>query len=222
VTPGPLFLEGPAATLAAGPGHRPGPPRATLLCDRDGTIIANRAGYVLDVSHTVPLAGATTALRRAARAGFLIVIVSNQSPVGRGLLTQAQAIDVHRALLRRLALAGVPVAGSYLCPHRPDDGCPCRKPRPGMIEAALGGFLSDRHRSVMLGDAVEDMQAARAAGLEGVLVRTGRGGAHARVLTARPELRDIPVVADLGAAVDRACALSTPPGAGSARSACRP
>jgi D-glycero-D-manno-heptose 1,7-bisphosphate phosphatase len=205
VTLGPIFLEGPAGNPARGSGSWSGPPRATLFCDRDGTIIENRADYVREVRHTVPLPEATQALRKAARAGFLIVIVSNQSPIGRGLLTEAQVIGVHRALLHRLAEAGIEIAGSYLCPHRPEDSCPCRKPRPGMIQAALGGFRSDRRRSVLLGDAVEDMQAARAAGLEGVLVRTGRGAAHAQLLAAHPELRDIPVVADLRAAVDLVC-----------------
>lgn len=176
-----------------------------LLCDRDGTIIQNRADYVRAAEHTTPFSQAVRALRKAARAGFLIVIVSNQSAVGRGLLAEAQVIDVHRALLRRLAAAGVAIAGSYLCPHQPGDNCRCRKPRPGMVEAALDGFCGDRHRCVMLGDAVEDIQAARAAGLEGVLVRTGRGDVHARLISSHPGLRNTPVVADLAAAVDLVC-----------------
>jgi D-glycero-D-manno-heptose 1,7-bisphosphate phosphatase len=206
VTLRPVFLDGLAGWPAPGPGNWSGPRRATLLCDRDGTIIQNRADYIRDERDTAPLPKVTSALRKADRAGFLIVIVSNQSLIGRGLLTEAQAIDVHRALLRKLAEAGIAIAGSYLCPHRPSDRCPCRKPRPGMIEAALGRFRGDRRHSVMLGDAVEDMQAAREAGLDGVLVRTGRGGAHARLMAARPGLRGIPVVPDLSAAVDLVCA----------------
>jgi D-glycero-D-manno-heptose 1,7-bisphosphate phosphatase len=201
----PIFLAGPSGIVAPIPGAPVDASRPTLFCDRDGTIIGNRDDYVREAAHTVPLPGATDALRRAADAGFGIVIVSNQSPIGRGLLERDLVIEVHRTLLARLERAGVPVQGTFLCPHHPDQGCPCRKPRAGMLRAALDGLPVDHRRSTMIGDAIEDIKAARAVGLTGLLVGTGRGAAHADLVEADARLRATPVVANLGTAVDLAC-----------------
>lgn len=182
-----------------------GPRRPALLCDRDGTIIENRDDYVRKPSHIAVLPGAIEALCRVTVHGFIVILVSNQSPIGRGLLTEEQVISVHRVVLAKLAAGGVSVAGTYLCPHAPDHHCGCRKPQAGMIREAVTDFRLDLSRTVMIGDAVEDMLAARTGGVRGLMVRTGRGSRHAGQLAARPELIGTPVVADLGAAVDLVC-----------------
>jgi histidinol-phosphate phosphatase family protein len=156
----PIFLSGPAGLLAERPEQPGGDPPPVLFCDRDGTIIANRDDYVREAVHVEPLPGAVDALRRAVAAGFAIIVVSNQSPIGRGILSAKRVVEVHRVLLARLAEAGVTVSGSYLCPHAPEQGCPCRKPRPGMIDEALRGSGFDPARSSMVGDAIEDILAA--------------------------------------------------------------
>jgi len=163
VLPGPV-LPGPAS------GTRPG-----LLCDRDGTIIEDRPRYVRELQDIVLLPGAIGALRQAARRGFTIVLVSNQSVVGRGILALSDVVRLHEMFVARLSSAGVPVAGSYLCPHAPQAGCGCRKPGPGMVLAAQTRFALDPGRSFLIGDALRDVAAARHAGVRGILVRTGHG-----------------------------------------------
>jgi D-glycero-D-manno-heptose 1,7-bisphosphate phosphatase len=204
----PLYLDGPAGLPApVSPRHqRPGDrrPRSTvaLLCDRDGTIIENRDDYVLDPSHVRFLPGAVDALRRATEHGFTVVLISNQSPVGRGLLTTVDAIRIHRSVLSGLSAAGATIAGTYLCPHAPSHRCPCRKPAPGMLLAAIKRFGLLPARTVMIGDAPEDMAAARSAGVAGVRVRTGRGRVHPARHAVGTRPSGAPPVADLGAAVD--------------------
>lgn len=198
----PIFLDGPSGVLSERPTRLRGTPPPVLLCDRDGTIIANRDDYVREAAHVVPLPGAFAALRRAVSAGFAVVIVSNQSLVGRGKLSLDQVIQVHRVLLTLLSDAGVSITGTYLCPHAPEQGCPCRKPRAGMLESALDGYGFDPRRSAMIGDAIEDMLAARDAGVPGLLVRTGRGARHAELVGVHVGLSAFPIVTDLGAAVE--------------------
>lgn len=204
----PIVIPGTATT-----GASPGPAHRLLFCDRDGVIIANRSTYVLDRAEVEPLHGAAAALRRANGLGFDIVIVSNQSAVGRGLLDLRAAVDIHRHVVDDLADQGVRIRASYLCPHAPWQGCACRKPAPGMATAALedAGHTAPS-RCAFVGDAVEDMRAARAAGIPGFLVRTGRGRSHEAAVLADADLRPTTVVADLAAAVASLGAQAGPDG----------
>ncbi|WP_051970478.1 D-glycero-alpha-D-manno-heptose-1,7-bisphosphate 7-phosphatase [Kitasatospora azatica] len=190
----PLFLPGSPA-----PAEQR---RGLLLCDRDGTVIENRSDYVLSPADIVLLPGAVAALRAAAGHGLALVFVSNQSPVGRGLLTEADCLRIQRTLVDRLEAEGVPVAGSYLCPHAPESGCGCRKPAPGMLRLAQRRFGAAPEQCALIGDSVEDMDAAAGAGARPVLVRTGRGAEHEPRVRARADLGHVAVVADLGAAVE--------------------
>ncbi|MFF1708288.1 D-glycero-alpha-D-manno-heptose-1,7-bisphosphate 7-phosphatase [Streptomyces sp. NPDC058252] len=200
----------PLVVPSAAPPPSHGEPGPGVLCDRDGTIIENRADYVLRFGHIRLLPGAVNALRNAVRAGFTIGIVSNQSPVGRGLLTEQEALQLHRELLARLSAAQVPVAASYLCPHTPEHGCRCRKPEPGLVRRAVADLRLDPTRTWYVGDAVTDALAARAGGVQGVLVRTGRGAAQALTLGSHG-LTSLPVVDDLAAAVELARCRSAGP-----------
>lgn len=201
----PLFLAGPAGRRADRPLPPSGSRGPALLCDRDGTVIENRDDYVRHPSHIAVLPGAIEALRRAADRGITIVLISNQSSIGRGLLKEEQVLELHRCVLSELSAGGVPVTGTYLCPHAPEQRCGCRKPQAGMIRNALADLRLDAARTVMVGDAVEDMRAARSGGVDGILVHTGRGRRHAAHLARWPELKGTPVVADLSAAVDLIC-----------------
>ncbi|MFJ4622477.1 D-glycero-alpha-D-manno-heptose-1,7-bisphosphate 7-phosphatase [Streptomyces sp. NPDC088812] len=188
-----LFLPGPNPPTTA--------PRGLLLCDRDGTVIENRDSYVLSSSDVRFLPGAAAALGRAAADGLAVLLVSNQSPVGRGLLTEGDCVRLHEQIVSTLVAAGVPVAGSWLCPHTPQAGCGCRKPAPGMARAAQHRFGVPPDRCFFVGDSAEDMGAAVASGCRPFLVRTGRGAAHEPLVRSRPDLRDVQVVDDLAAAV---------------------
>jgi D-glycero-D-manno-heptose 1,7-bisphosphate phosphatase len=199
---GPVFLVAPAGLAPAAAGRHGAAPWS-LLCDRDGTVIENRSDYVRAPAHIRFLPGAVRALARATEAGVPIVLVTNQSPIGRGLLSLGDVVSLNRLVTDALSAQGVRIAGTYLCPHAPADRCSCRKPEPGMVRAAMDRFGLDPSRTALVGDSVDDVLAARRAGVQGVMVRTGRGAQHAVRLAALPEAAGTPVVADLAAAVER-------------------
>jgi D-glycero-D-manno-heptose 1,7-bisphosphate phosphatase len=152
--------------------------RPAIFLDRDGVIIENRPGHVRAWSDVAFLPGALDALADLAASPYAVVVVTNQAAVGRGLLTLDQAQALNAGVVRAIRGAGGRIDAAYLCPHRPEEICACRKPRPGLLLRAareLDLCLSD---SWIVGDALTDLQAARAAGARGVLVRTGRGSAQ--------------------------------------------
>lgn len=174
--------------------------KAAVFLDRDGVINENRPNYVLSPDQLRYLPGALAALRRLAASPFEIFIVTNQSPVGRGLLTLADAEAINAAVVAAVTDAGGRIDAAYLCPAHPDDGAPCRKPQPGMLLRAAREHAVDLSRSFLVGDAASDYEAALAAGARGIHVLTGRGQAQLAVLERRGHA-DVPVVADLDAAV---------------------
>ena len=181
--------------------------------DRDGVIIENRADYIksIDEIHFIP--GVLAALAAAARLNCRLVIVTNQSGIGRGLIALETAGQINDFVVQRLAAAGGRVDGVYVCPHPPDAGCDCRKPAPGLLRQAAAALDIDLAASVMIGDALSDVQAGWQAGARAILVRTGRGQAQAASLSPA-DLAALPVVADLAEALARAEALlfnKTPP-----------
>jgi D-glycero-D-manno-heptose 1,7-bisphosphate phosphatase len=157
--------------------------RPAVFLDRDGTVIAD-AGYPRDPAEVTFLPGAVDALRRLGDAGFALVVVSNQSGIGRGLVTQEQADAVHRRFLALLAEQGIELTGAFYCPHAPDEGCECRKPAPGLICRAAAELSLDLGRSYMVGDKQTDVETGRRAGCEGLLLPENGNGwdAVARVI----------------------------------------
>jgi histidinol-phosphate phosphatase family protein len=149
------------------------PGRPALFLDRDGTLIAD-VGYPRDPAGVRLLPGCPEALRRLARAGFALVIVSNQSGVGRGLFSRAEAEAVHAEVVRRFAGAGVSFDGAYYCYHAPDEGCGCRKPAPGLLLRAAAELDLELTHSFMVGDKAIDVEAGAAAGCRAV--RFGAAG----------------------------------------------
>jgi D-glycero-D-manno-heptose 1,7-bisphosphate phosphatase len=184
--------------------------------DRDGVIIENRADYVksLDEVHFIP--GALAALAGAARLDCRLVIITNQSVIGRGLIDSQTAGRISDFVVQRLVAAGGRVDGVYVCPHQPGDGCDCRKPAPGLLRRAAAELGIDLAASVMIGDALTDVQAGQSAGARAILVRTGRGQDQWAEL-APAGLDSVPVVADLAEALTSAATLiftKTPPEGG--------
>ena len=165
--------------------------RPGLIVDRDGTLIEER-GYVTDAADIVLLPGVEAALERARDAGVTVAMVTNQSAIGRGLLTTADLEALHEEI-RTLGLSAI-----YHCPHLPDAGCDCRKPEPGMVRRAVADLDLDPSRTVIVGDHLTDCLAGRAAGVGALLVRTGHGERHA----AEAEALGFRVVPDVVAAVD--------------------
>jgi D-glycero-D-manno-heptose 1,7-bisphosphate phosphatase len=154
--------------------HRGQALRAAVFLDRDGTLI-REVGYLSDPDAVELLPGVVRALRNLSEAGIPMVVVSNQSGVGRGMFTASQVHAVMARLRRRLREHGVELTSVRFCPHRPDENCACRKPRPGLLELAAEDLhLSLRH-SLTVGDKRIDAEVGRNAGGRGVLLRTGYG-----------------------------------------------
>jgi len=171
-----------------------------LVClDRDGVLNEDRDDYIKSVAEFVMLPGAAEAVARLNRAGYPVVVVTNQSAVGRGYITLDTLEAIHTELRRRLSAAGAELAKIYYCPHRPDEGCDCRKPRPGMLLQAARDFGVDPAEIVFIGDTRGDVEAGHAAGCRTVLVRTGKDG---KVDVSAWPVQPDAVVADLSAAMD--------------------
>jgi D-glycero-D-manno-heptose 1,7-bisphosphate phosphatase len=147
-----------------------------IFFDRDGVIIENKADYIRDWLEVKLIPGALRALSLLANTRYKIVIVTNQSAVGRGIISLETAREVNERLLRLIQDRGGRVDGLYMCPHQPADDCLCRKPRPGLLLQAAQELGLDLKSSWMIGDAWSDVQAGVDAGVpQTVLVRTGRG-----------------------------------------------
>ena len=149
-----------------------------VFCDRDGVINRDSADYIKNWSEFEFLPGSLEALALLKSAGFQVLVVTNQSIIGRGMATPEILADTHARMSEAVRKAGGEILDILHCPHVPEDGCPCRKPRPGMLLAARDRHGIDLSRAVMIGDSVKDMDAASRAGLgQAFLVRTGNGGA---------------------------------------------
>jgi D-glycero-D-manno-heptose 1,7-bisphosphate phosphatase len=147
--------------------------------DKDGTLIED-VPYNVDPSRIELTAGAAEGVQQLAEAGFVLVVVSNQSGIARGLFEEAQLTAVERRLRDILAELGVTLRGFYFCPHHPAGcvnryaiRCSCRKPEPGMIFRAAGELDLDLSRSWLIGDILDDICAGRRAGCRTVLIDNG-------------------------------------------------
>ena len=150
-----------------------------VFLDRDGTLIHD-VDYLSSLDRMALFPWTADALRLLRRAGFLTVVVTNQSAVGRGIVTEDFVRETHDALNRRLARGGARIDAFYFCPHHPEaeiqryrGDCRCRKPGPGMIEDAARDLPIDLSRSWMVGDRWIDVAAGNAAGVRSLLVLSG-------------------------------------------------
>jgi len=143
-----------------------------LFLDRDGTLIRPEP-YLADPDKVVLLPGAAAALRVLKELGFLLILVSNQAGIRRGLIDPDQAARVHQRFTDLLAQEELTLDGVYYCPHAPWDACACRKPAPGMLLRAARELAVDLGRSFLVGDAESDVGAALAAGVTPIRFRPG-------------------------------------------------
>lgn len=147
-----------------------------LFLDRDGVIIENRAHYVRSWEDVQFFPSALTALQLAAALPHRIVIVTNQSAVGRGIISLDEAEELNQQIVHVIESAGGRIDGVFLCPHAPDENCNCRKPKPGLLLQAARELPISLPDSVFIGDALSDLLAGQAAGIKDlILVKTGRG-----------------------------------------------
>ncbi len=150
-----------------------------VFLDRDGTLVRD-TGYPHRAEDYELLAGVPAALRALMEAGFRLAIVTNQSGIGRGLFAEEEFHAFQSLLLADLAAAGVVIEATYWCPHRPDEGCACRKPAPALLERAARELGAELDRSWVIGDSDRDEELARRASCRGA-IRVGT-----------PEVPDLP------------------------------
>jgi D-glycero-D-manno-heptose 1,7-bisphosphate phosphatase len=171
--------------------------RRFVLVDRDGTINVQRAGeYVLAPSDIELLPGAAEGLGVLQNAGLGLIVVSNQAPVARGWIDEAELDRINARLLDLLDAEGVRIDGIYCCPHDTPDGCGCRKPAPGLLVQAASdhGFLLDE--AFVVGDKGSDIEAGRRVGCTTILVLTGEGREAAAEATGADRIAsDLPAAA---------------------------
>lgn len=160
--------------------------RRALFLDRDGTLIVD-TGYPRDPELVEVIPGAIAALA-AMPADVALVMVTNQSGLARGKITVAEADAVQARCEALFATGGVRFAGSYRCPHGPDDGCGCRKPQPGLLRQAAAELGLDLARAAIVGDKPSDVAAGAALGVPGVRLITAAPAAGAAILDDDPAI----------------------------------
>ena len=168
-----------------------------MILDRDGVVNRDSAEFVKNVGEFVPLPGSIEAIAELGRAGYTVAVASNQSGLARGLFDRRALRAMHRKLRRLVAAAGGRVDRIVVCPHGPDDGCRCRKPRPGLLLRLARHYDMTLDGVPVVGDSLRDLEAAVAAGAQPILVRTGNGRKTARSLPAA--LQQVPIFDDLAA-----------------------
>lgn len=147
----------------------------TAFLDRDGTINRDRAGvYITRPAQLKLYARAPAAIRLLTAKGYRVVVLTNQSGVGRGYMTLKASLAISRKLVLDLRRAGARVDAVYFCPHGPDQACRCRKPATGLLEEAAVHFPYDKKTSFVAGDRNSDLKLARNAGLKALPVLTGQ------------------------------------------------
>lgn len=172
--------------------------RGLVILDRDGVINRDSAEFIKSVEEWIPLPGSIRAIAELDRAGFTVTIASNQSGLARGFFDRGALRSMHRKLRRLVAAEGGRIDRIVVCPHGPDDGCDCRKPKPGLLQRLSRFYKTHLDGVPVIGDSLRDLQAAVTAGARPILVRSGNGRKTEAGLPA--ELAATEVYDDLAAA----------------------
>ncbi|WP_330925079.1 D-glycero-beta-D-manno-heptose 1,7-bisphosphate 7-phosphatase [Candidatus Sororendozoicomonas aggregata] len=146
-----------------------------IILDRDGVINEDSDHYIKSADEWVPITGSIEAVAGLHQAGYLIAIATNQSGLARGYFTGAQLDRMHEKMVSLVEQAGGYIALIEYCPHHPDDGCQCRKPKPGMVNSILHSLAVSPADTWLVGDSLRDIQAGMQAGCKTALVKTGKG-----------------------------------------------
>ncbi len=166
-----------------------------VILDRDGTIIVDRH-YLSEPEGVELIPGAGEGLRQLQDLGLKLVVITNQSGIGRGFFDEARLTAIHQRMRDLLEAEGVFLDGIYVCPHRPEEPCSCRKPRPGLLYRAAADIGCAPESCIVIGDKATDIELGRQVGAATILVRTGYGAQTAQDM---PEPADV-IVDDIQAA----------------------
>ncbi|MCW8828598.1 MAG: D-glycero-beta-D-manno-heptose 1,7-bisphosphate 7-phosphatase [Gammaproteobacteria bacterium] len=170
-----------------------------IILDRDGVINQDSDDFIKSVDEFIPLPGSLEAIARLNQAGYRVAVATNQSGIARGYYGISTLNAMHDKLRRLLAVHGGSIEMIAFCPHAPDDGCDCRKPKPGMYRDIARRMEIPLENTIVIGDSLRDLEAARAVAAKPVLVRTGKGQ---KTLDKGVGVDDTPVYDDLLAAVN--------------------
>lgn len=146
-----------------------------LILDRDGVINADSDAYIKSVKEWHPLPGSIAAIAQLSKAGWTVAVATNQSGIARGYYTLATLDAMHERLRSLVAEEGGEVGLIVYCPHGPDDGCDCRKPKPGLLKTIAEHYGVSLTNVWFVGDSLGDLEAAKAVDSQPVLVKTGKG-----------------------------------------------
>lgn len=173
---------------------------AYLILDRDGVINHDSDGYIKSPDEWLPIPGSLKAIAKANRAGFRVIVVTNQSGLARGLFDINTLNAIHKKMHQKLARVGGRIEAVLFCPHHPDDGCDCRKPAPGMLNEIRNRLNISLDKVLFVGDTYSDVEAARAAGALPALVLTGKGE---RTVSADNDLANVAIYPDLASCIEK-------------------
>jgi D-glycero-D-manno-heptose 1,7-bisphosphate phosphatase len=165
-----------------------------VILDRDGVINEDSPDYIKSPAEWIPIPRSLEAISRLHREGYRVVIATNQSGIGRGFFDLDTLGRIHAKMLDAVRSMGGEVDAIFFCPHRPEDGCHCRKPLPGLFEEIAERLKVNLSGAYAVGDCERDIQAARAVSAQPVLVRTGKGKHTLKGSTAE---MDLPIFNDL-------------------------
>ena len=185
-----------------------------IILDRDGVINRLCPRGVASPEEWEALPGSLEAIARLCRADYRVVIITNQSGIARGLYSINTLNRIHQKMLDELQPAGGEISAVFFCPHGPDEGCECRKPKPGLFLELAERLQCDLREVCAVGDSIRDLEAAHNAGAKPVLVETGNGRTTAEELAnaqRQPQLGDVPVHRDLAAFVSTLLASEAAP-----------
>ena len=169
-----------------------------VILDRDGVINEDSEDFITSPEGWKPIPGSVAAIARLYRAGYRIVVATNQSGIGRGLLDMDMLGRIHARMLDSVRKRGGDIDGIFFCPHKPQDACACRKPQPGLLNEIADRLKMNLNSVYVVGDSERDIVAARRAMALPVLVCTGNGR---KTLKESSELNGVPVFDDLQAFV---------------------
>ena len=144
-----------------------------IFLDRDGVINEERKDYVKNIDEFKLIKNSLNAIKFLKEKNFLVIIITNQSAINRGLLSIERLNEIHESLINKLGELNSSLDGIYFCPHKPEENCLCRKPKPGLILKAIEEFKIDPKSSWMIGDNDSDVIAANSSGCKGIKIGKG-------------------------------------------------